>query len=101
MKTPLWRFTVCSAKTSVESKNYSDRPTSRFMLDEVTSCPFGREQMIRHILRCAVSGSDKSFAHLVLNRRYVMEVFVTSPLFFLRQIGNGALKTTTKMSTML
>ena len=61
-----------SAKTSVDSKKDSDRPISRFMLDEVTSCPFGREQMIRHTLRCAVPGSDKSFAHLVLNRRYVI-----------------------------
>ena len=82
-----------SAKTSVDSKNYSDRPTSRFMLDEVTICPFGRKQMIRHTLLCALYGSDKSRqrAHLVLNLRYVKHGGVRYVVsVFLRQIGNGA-----------
>ena len=61
-----------SAKTSVDGKKDSDRPTSRFMLHEVTSCPFGWEQMIPHPLH----GSDKSFAHLVLKRRYVIHTYV-------------------------
>ena len=47
-----------SARTSVYGNNHSDNLISRFMLDEVTSCPFGGEQMIRHTFR---DRSDKSW----------------------------------------
>ena len=61
MKTPVMEIYCVSAKTGVDGNKDSDKSLhqdlSRFMLDEVTSCPFGREQMIRHTFR---DPSDKA-----------------------------------------
>ena len=76
-----------SARTSVYGNNHSDNPTSRFMLDEVTSCPFGGEQMIRQTFRdCSdkswhpscTSGIEPTMCQKCLLRR----------LYFLRPVGS-------------